>query len=86
MDKETALKVLQEKYHIEGPIKIVQDELEAREVAVALLERAVNPLKAESTGYDEAYAEFFRCPVCGGENAFKGSNYCPDCGQRITTS
>ena len=42
MDKETALKVLQEKYHIEGPIKIVQDELEAREVAVALLERAVN--------------------------------------------
>lgn len=85
MDKKTALRVLQSKYHIEGPPRVIRDELEAREIAVELLEKEISPLKAESTGYDEAYAEFFKCPVCGGENAFKGSNYCPDCGQRITT-
>lgn len=84
MDKETALRVLQEKYHIEGPIKAVLEELEARKVASALLEKDITPQKAESTGYNEVYAEFFKCPVCGGENIFKGSNYCPDCGQRVT--
>lgn len=85
MDKKRAIEVLEQKYHIDGSIKVVCDELEARAVAVELLKHDISPLKAESTGYDEVYAEFFKCPVCGGENAFKGSNYCPDCGQRITT-
>ncbi|CAK7016730.1 MAG: hypothetical protein ENTB_04994 [Enterocloster aldenensis] len=85
MDKKRAVEVLEQKYHIDGPIKVVCEELEARTVAVELLKRDISPLKAESIGYDEEYTEFFRCPVCGGENAFKGSNYCPDCGQRITT-
>lgn len=85
MDKKTALRILQSKYHIEGPPKMIWDELTAREIAVSVLEKDISPLKAESVGYAKPYAEFFKCPVCKGENAFKGSNYCPDCGQRITT-
>lgn len=49
------------------------------------MEEQDNPVKADCPGYDELYTEFFRCPICGHENIISGSNYCPDCGQRVTT-
>lgn len=49
------------------------------------MEAQDNPVKVDGTGYDELYTEFFRCPICGHENIISGSNYCPDCGQRVTT-
>ena len=52
---------------------------------IAELEKRIKPMKTSGTGYDELYTEFFKCPVCGHENIISGSNYCPDCGQRVTT-
>ncbi|XBX05240.1 hypothetical protein QMP26_33150 [Enterocloster clostridioformis] len=85
MDKKKAIEVLEQTHHIDGPIRIICAELQARTIAVEVMKRDIYPMKAESKGYNEVYAEFFKCPICGGTKIFKESNYCPDCGQRITT-
>jgi len=36
-----------------------------------------------STGEDEIYCEMFNCPNCMGQ-ILEDSNYCPDCGSKIT--
>lgn len=39
--------------------------------------------EAESCGYDELYAEWFKCKSCRQENILSTAAYCPDCGKRI---
>ena len=36
-----------------------------------------------STGMDEIYTVFYKCPRCGEEKIFNDFHYCPMCGQRI---
>lgn len=36
-----------------------------------------------STGYEEAYGEWFECPNCGNDMIGHESNYCPGCGCRL---
>jgi ribosomal protein L37E len=41
--------------------------------------------KKDSMGFDEMYANFYRCPHCGGKSSIHiGCKYCPDCGVELT--
>lgn len=39
-----------------------------------------------SQGYDEMYAEWFRCSNCENSSISHGFNYCPDCGIKLRWS
>lgn len=39
--------------------------------------------EVETCGYDELYAEWFKCKNCGKENILATAAYCPDCGKKI---
>lgn len=58
MDKKKAIEVLEQTHHIDGPIRIICAELQARTIAVEVMKRDIYPMKAESKGYNEVYAEF----------------------------
>ena len=81
MDNEKALQVLQTKYHIEGPIEVVAEELEARVAAVEALKTRI-PMKTVKHNYDMA-----SCGRCGmvirKKNRLSCSYYCHRCGQAI---
>lgn len=81
MDNQKAIKVLQNKYHIEGPASIVMEELEARELAIAALEKQ-KPYIVKKDGYNDSVGYHVGECRCG---AMVRSiyNYCNECGQSL---
>lgn len=91
MNNQEAIEVLNTKYHIEGPIKDVCDEVEARVVAVEALEKQI-PINTKVIVREEdtrigyivfkAGTKVHYCPKCGAPAA--GSHhYCCNCGQAL---
>lgn len=91
MDSKEALQILQSKFHIEGPIREVYKEVEAREVAVKALEKQI-PVKTKIKINDEdvkvgriVFAKGTKvhyCPQC--QSAVMGSeHFCRNCGQAL---
>jgi len=76
MNPQEALKVLDTKLNIEGPISIVIDEIRARMTGVAALKKQI-PKKIK----DEPLR--FACPVCNETVCGTDYEYCPKCGQKL---
>lgn len=91
MDNYEAFQILQTKYHIDGPIKEVCKELEAREAAVVALEKQI-PVKTKVNVRGEdirigsvifrAGTKVHYCPKCN--TPVTGTyRYCCNCGQAL---
>ena len=86
MNAERAAKILTSSVNIQGPVKIVTDELISRAVAVDCLRKVVAGELREVVHGEWIADEFgHKCSVCGeyvGDDTYENEclTYCPNCG------